>query len=363
MKENEELEGEEILFPDLDEEQPSSLNLESENKASEKNEELKKEIETFTLEESEDKGDDTEKTTLTPEGNSSSPTLVSSLALTLRDKGVLTTISEDTIKEFKEVEELIDALVKDREDSSKAELTEIQWKYLDALKTGIPEDEIKQDLVAEEAYNSLTEEDIIESPEMQERIVLNDLISQGVAPEKAKKIVVNASSTGTLLEDAKESLVSLQEKSKKVLVEKTQRAKEAQAKAIEENKNKVSKLKEDILKAEEIIPGYKMSDTEKNATFEILTKVVEMDGKTPLNKIAAARKKDPVAFDKKVALLFHLTKDFSTIEPILQKTKTSAITTLKEQIAQGGTLKGKAAKAPLTESMEDFYAELRKGVK
>src|SRR3990167_11544664 len=354
----------EDLFPasldSLVDTKDSSLNLEN---TSDKKDELQEEVKDF-LEEETTETTETEGIKPSHERVSSSPSIVSPLALALREKGVLTTIDEAKLKDIKEVYELLDMLVEDRKNSMFKELNDPQKKYLDALLHGIPEEEIKQDLQAEEAYASLSPEDLEGTDEkvinIQKQIVFNELISKGFTQEKASKFVKNSESTGSLAEDAKESLITLQEQSKKTLNEKIAKAKLAESEEVESRKTQVAKLKQEILAAEEFIPGYKVSENIKNKVFETMTTVVQMDGKVPLNAIAVERKKDPVAFDKKLAFLFQITNSFTDFKPLQQATKTSAINTLKEQIAQGGNLNGKASKAPLSTNTEEFLSILRK---
>lgn len=358
MTDNGELFGADVedIFASMEQEQEkSSLELEKvKEKTSDKNDELKTEIEDFITDEETADIDDKAST---PEGNSS-PSIALSLALALREKGVLTTIEEETFKDVKEIEEVIDLLVKDRETSMKLDMNDSQKKYFDALKVGIPDPEIRQDLAAEEAYNSLTAEDLADNDTLQQNVYLNDLLSQGLSEEKAKKIVANAVSTGSLLEDSKESLITLQEKSKQTLIEKTTKAKEAQKVQAEEAKTKVSKLKDDILKADELA-GYKLNETLKDKIFETLTKVVAMDGKTPLNAIAAARKENPIEFEKSMALFFHLTNGFKNVDNLISTSKTGAIKELKSQLEKNGLKEGKAHKAPLSTTTDNFLKSLK----
>jgi hypothetical protein len=360
MKDNGELFGADIedIFASMEENlDDSSLKDDNDNKTSNTKDELNEEIETFINEDEETEVINNEGIKPSPEGNSS-PSIALSLALALREKGVLSTIDEETFKGVKEVEEVVDLMVKDREASMKLNMNSSQKKYFDALTAGIPDPEIRQDLSAEEAYNSLTVEDLVESDQLQQNVYLNDLLSQGLSEEKAKKIVRNAIDTGTLLEDSTESLATLQEKSKVVLAEKVIRAKEAQAKSIEDSKNKVSKLKDDILKAEEIA-GYRLNETLKDKIFETLTKVVEVDGRTPLNAISAERKKDPIEFEKRMALFFHLTNGFKDVTNLKQTAQTNGIKDLKAALEKNGLKTGQAHKAPLSTTTESFLKSLK----
>jgi hypothetical protein len=361
MKDNGELFGEDVedIFAAMDElenkENSSLEDFSNKEKTSEKNDELNEEIEDFVNDDGEQ--EETDDNTSSLEGNSS-PTIALSLALALRDKGVMTSIDEETVKGVKEIDEVLDLLVKDRDNSMKLDMTESQKKYFEALKEGIPDAEIRQDLSAEEAYNSLTDADLEENDTLQQNVYLNDLLSQGLSEEKAKKIVANAVSTGTLLEDSKESLSSLQAKSKVILSDKITKAKEAQAAQITANKEKVSKLKDDILKAEELA-GYKLTETLKDKIFETLTKVVEVDNKVPLNAIASERKKNPVEFEKRMALFFHLTDGFKDASVLVKKAQTDGVKTLKAQLEKNGLKEGVAHKAPISTSTQSLLKSLK----
>lgn len=366
MKENEE-EGEELLFPDLTLEDNSSLDLdtEKENKGSKdtENEELNKEIEDFQLELEDGENEDNDDNTSSHEGNHSSPSVVSSLALALRDEGILTTFEEDAIKEFKTTEELISALVKDREESSKKEFTEEQWKYIEALKNGIPEEEIKADLYAEDAYKSISKEDLEVNEEMQKQLYFNDLVSNGITKEKANKIVTNAVNTGTLLEDSVDALSSLQTKSQAALNNKIIKAKQEQEEHAQKVKEKVSKIKDDFLKTEDF-SGIKLNEAQRLKAFELMTKVVETSNKTPLNAIYADRKKDIEDFEKRQALVYMLTDGFKNLSKLAQKEKNKAVLDLKAKLEGEQKKSGITRKVPLSSTTENFLNFLRKeGVK
>lgn len=360
-------EGEELLFPDLTTDDNSSLDLELEDKANTSentnNEGLKKEIEDFQLSLEDEEEEDNDGNTSSHEGNNSSPSVVSSLALALREKGVLTTIEEDSIKNFKDAEELIEALVKDRENSSKAEFTEAQWKYIEGLRHGIPEEELKSDLYAEDAYNSVSKEDLEANEEMQKQVYFNDLVSNGITKEKATKIVTNAVNTGTLLEDSVDALSSLQAKSKEVINNKIAKAKQEQESNVQKAKEKVSKLKEDFLKTEEF-SGITLNEAQRTKAFELMTKVIETDGKNPLNTIYADRKKNLEDFEKRQAIVYMLTDGFKNLNLLAQKEKSKAVLDLKAKLEGENRKAGAARKVPLSTTTEDFLSFLRKeGVK
>lgn len=351
----------EDLFPPLSEESSLFKSTEVEKTQEEiENESLKNELEQVQLELEE--GEIEDNNTSSHEGNNSSPSVVSSLALALRAEGVLTTIDEEKLKEFKDAEELIAALVKDREESSKSEFTETQWKYIEALRNGVPEEDAKADLYAEEAYSSISKEDLESNAEMQKQVYFNDLVSNGIPKERADKIVTNAVNTGTLLEDSTEALSSLQTKSKAALSQKIEAAKVQKENSIKENAAKVSKLKDDFLKTEEF-SGIPLNEAQRVKAFELMTKVVETDGKTPLNAIYADRKKDVEDFEKRQALAYMLTNGFKDFSLIKQKESNKAILDLKAKLA-GEQKSGGARKVPLASTTEDMLSFLRReGIK
>jgi hypothetical protein len=359
----EELDDIDSMFPSSDSLEKDMFfenDIEKQDKKQPETIDLAKELEDFTTDTEDNEGKHIDGTP-SLEGDSSL-SLVSPLALSLREKGILQSFTEDEIKEFKDVDQLLDAIVADRDKHLKHNLNETQLKYLEALEKGIPEDEIKQDLTAEDAYSSLTDEDVVAEPKLQQQLVYNDLISKGVDKDKAIRTVNSFAKAGTLEEEAKDSLKTLQKSSKEVLAQKILNAKEKESKDLELKQKEVADLKSSILSADEIIKGYKLNDTLKTKVFDSMTKVVEVEGKRPLNIIESERKKNPIEFDKKLHLTWHLTDGFTNFQNINDKQKTSAVNDLKSKLERGGSL-GKGAKVPISSDTQEFLSELRKGFK
>ena len=288
--------------------------------------------------------------------SSSSPLQL--LASTLRAEGLIDLEEDEEVKDSKD---LLAAWRKTIAKNELSDLTEEQKTYVQALRNGIPEEEVKQNFNNIKALESVTDESITANEGLRKTLIAQDFIAKGIDEAKAMKLAERSVDLGEDIDDAKEALNSLKEIEKTRIV-KTNAQKEAEKKAeLKQAEEKLSKLKEVVLNKEEFIPNMKVNATTKEKIFKNMTEIAEYDSKgNPLNAITAARMKDPENFEMMESFFFTITKGFTDFSKFTNSVKSTAIEqldkSLKTNNVGGGTpnsIKSSTGKG-LAEAIENF---------
>lgn len=273
----------------------------------------------------------------------SSPSLYSSLAKVLSEEGLLPSYDPEK-NQFKDKDEFIEAFRESIKTSEYADLTPLQKQYLDAIRAGVPDEEIKQDLKADQNLESITKEELESNEELRKQIIKASFLQKGYDEKKADKLTQRSFDIGADLDDALESFEDIkafhqQEKQRKI-----QEAEKARLKAQKDNEESLKKLKETITSFTEIIPGFKISEKDKQKVYEQSVKpVAEYNGK-PINAVMKAKLENPVDFESKLNYLFYITKGFQNFDVIKTKSKTKATKEL-EDLVRGNTFTPKGSES------------------
>ena len=251
-------------------------------------------------------------------------------ASALLDEGLIDI--EDTNK-VKSTKDLIEGWRKKMLDNEFSDLDDNQKLFVQSLRNGIPEEEVKTNLKNIQALNNLNEEVIKSDENLGVMLVAQDFIAKGISEEKANKLATKSLETGTLADDALEAYTSLKNLEENRLKEENKKIEEERKLKAEKDKEYISQLKEKILNKEEFINGIKANSTTKEKVFKTMTEIVDYDPKgNPLNALNAARLKEPEKIAEIESYIFTITngyKDFSTLK---NKAKTKAIEELDKKL-------------------------------
>jgi hypothetical protein len=254
------------------------------------------------------------------------------LASALKEEGV--SLSDEEIKEIKDAKSLVNTLKKAISESEYDGLSETQKKYLEAIRNGIPEEEVKTALKMEDLLtNKITPEAVENAPDLQEGLLLQYYKAKGIDDKEAQDLIEAKKTKGTLKETSLEAYKALQAQAKSLLEEKL-KAKEEEAKKIEEEqKKKLEELKSNILKKEEIIPGVKLDNKTKEEIFSIMTTPVDKDENgNPLNAIEKARKENYEEVESVLAYIYYQTDGFKNLKGLKAPIRNSAIDELDKAV-------------------------------
>lgn len=259
------------------------------------------------------------------DGDDQNPNAYSSLAKVLHEGGVIPHLNlEDTkIESVDDLNEAIKAEVTSREF---ADLNDTQKYYLEALRTGVPEESIKETLNISNTIDTITDDDINESEDLRQDLIKQYYIANNVTEDIATKLAKTSAESAEDIEDAKKALGALKEltaNAKAKQIEDARLAQENSAKAAQES---LKDLKKSIQDIDEIIPGNPVNPKLKDDLFKLITEpVAEQDG-TPVNAVFKYIGENRVEANIKLAYLYQATNGFKELDKLIKgKTRSSVV--------------------------------------
>ncbi len=239
------------------------------------------------------------------DSNSSSPPndteqLYSSLAAEFKAKGVLSNLDLEKEK-ISSMEDINKALEKEIE----ARLSDKQKQLDAAINAGAPADEVNYQIDSIERLEGITQDFLADdnNQELRMNVIAQDFINRGYTQEKALSMAQRSIDAGEDVEDAVSALDEIIKLEKGKLDEIVNRVKNEEKKGLED-------IKSFIHGKDEIIPGIKLTATQKETLFnQVTTDVGNKD-----NAFIKAQKENPLEMRMKLEAMFFLTKgltDFS----------------------------------------------------
>jgi hypothetical protein len=266
-----------------------------------------------------------------------SPNIYSSFADVLIERGLLpsldlkkTPITDD--------ETLVSAIKMESDNMAKEYLiNKLGEEGYQALEKGVTLAEYQNHVNTTNTLDNITDDIITSDLELSKNIILQDYINQGLTEERALKLLKKTIDIGdeAIIDEAKESLVSLKEIQSRQL-EKLQLEREKElAKQAEEQDKIDNDLKNAIYSSKEIIQGIKLDKAVQDKIYESITKVVS---KSPTgvmeNKLMKERRENPIDFDKKLYYLYELTNGFKDFSKLISKSESKAVSKLEQTLRQ-----------------------------
>lgn len=246
-------------------------------------------------------------------------TLADSLPyLDLEDKEIKT--AEDLVNFY---EESIEGEVAKREFSN---LNDNQKYYLEALKTGVPEQNIQENISFEDSINNISREDIEADPELRKSIIKQAFLIKGFNEVEAEKQVSRSINVGEDIDDAIEYQGALSKYVADKKANEVRIAQEQQAEAQKKLDEDLATLKSRIEKPDTILPGTSMTAKFKTELYDMITKPAgEVDGRQ-VNWLTKWLNEDPINNQLKLAYLFKTTDGFKSAEIASpKKTRSKAV--------------------------------------
>ena len=252
---------------------------------------------------------------------SSPETLYSSIANSLAEDGALSNLSEDDLKEIKDVESLVAAMRK-QVDSM---LDDTQKRVNDALQAGIEPDQIQQYEQAISYLDGLTEDDIsAETPEgekLRRTLLYQYQLSLGVKQDKALKMVERAFAGGTDVEDAKDCVDSLKEKYQADYKSLIDSGKEQVKLAKQKQEEDIKKFKKILLEDKGVLGDIEVDAKTREKAFDNWFKPnYKNENGVYQSAIQKYIAENPMDFQMKVALLYTMTDGFTKMGNVLTQT-------------------------------------------
>ena len=264
-----------------------------------------------------------------------SPKFFSSLVQALKEGGILEDIKDDDIKSQDDFFKVLEDVIKQREF---ADLNDAQKEYLEALREGIPHEDIIAHQQNIEAYNSITddaiEEESTDGEDLRRTIITNNYLSKGFSETKAKKLIDKIFESGEDVDEAKDALNELKTIEKQTFEQ--NKAKLAEQKKIQQKaeKESIDKLNKIVKETKEIIPGLAIPQALKNDVIKGLTQPVAFtEDNRPLDIISKFLYDNPIDGRFKLAYILKATKDLTNMGVLEnKKAKKDAWKNLAESI-------------------------------
>ena len=286
--------------------------------------------------EDEDKEDKKEPTSKTETG-SSPKNPYSSIAYAMYEEGVLSTLSEDDLKDVKDGQSLVAVMDKYVE----SRFDEQQKRVLDALNVGIEKTAIQQYESTIQALDNVSSESLeaetAEGENLRKAIIYQYYINKGESQERAQKMVDRAFSSGTDVEDAKDFIEELRTATKEKYAALIEEGKRQAQEAKKQQEAALTKAKKAILEDENILGGVAVDKVTRQKALDYWLKPVHKkeDGtyQSELQKYATEH---PDEFQMKIALLFAMSDKFKSPEKIagetIKKAKKKAMLELEDVV-------------------------------
>lgn len=324
------LTGSEIenLFVDEEtqESAPEDADKEKEDKPEEGKE--KKEKETtevnvnslFTEPESVGSEDVEEKEDTSPDKDSTSPKIYSSIAKAFAEEGIFPDLDEDTISKVETPEDLRKLV----DEQIKASLDEKQKRIDEALNAGVEPDTIRQYEGALNYLDSLTDDTITaeteEGEKLRKQLIYQDFINRGYSKERASREVQKSLNGGTDVDDAKEALKSNKEYFKSKYDEVVEDAKKEEEAEVTKRKELATQLKNSILTDKKVFGEIEVDKATRQRIYDNIAKPVYKDPDTGemLTAIQRYEIEHRTEFLKNLGLIFTLTDGFKTLDGLVK---------------------------------------------
>lgn len=273
-------------------------------------------------------------------------------AATLHEEGILPTLDLESLKgkKFSEAFQLYldsqKSYIEQGRDEFKNSLSERQKQYLELIEKGIPDQIAEHQSNIEDAYGKITDEMLSDDEELQEQLIVQNLKLKGLSDKKVQVFVKVAKDDERLFEESKEARDEINayiDNQRKEILRKA----EEEERAADQREAELKKTIESTIKSvEEILPGIKVSASEKTRLFELMTKPVEIrtinGQKIPVNLINKVRSEDAISFDLRLNYfieqgMFKKDFDLSKLNKKLTSSAASKLASkLKEEVGGPG---------------------------
>ena len=267
---------------------------------------------------SEENNKENEGTTSHKDGTS--PNFYSSIANALRDDGIFTDLEDEQVNSVKTPAGLR-ALI---ENQIKSGFDERQRRIDEALDLGIEPSVIKQYEQTLKYLDSIDESSITDESEdgekLRKQLIYRDFLNRGFSESRAQRELEKSLRAGTDIDDAKEALKSNKEFFKNSYDKLVQDAKNEEAEALKERKNRAEQLKKSILEERQVFGDLEIDKATRQKIYDNISKPIYKDPETGqyLTAIQKYESENSTDFIKKVGLLFTLTDGFKNLDKLVK---------------------------------------------
>jgi len=259
-------------------------------------------------------------------------TLLSTLASNLRKAGILDELSDEELEGIADEDKLYDVIQKQIKANEYKSLTEDQKLYLEAIKSGIPEEDFAINRKNSAYFKNIDDEALADNKQLQADLIYQGFLIKGFSKEEASEYAISiVKSDANAYDKALKSKDSIIKYNDDVLLKEIKAEEDKVKLKQEDNRKKLNELKTKIESSTELVPGITINKTTKDKIYNSITKSVAVDEDgVPMNEVLDKYIKDA---DYKMKLhAFHiLTNGFTDFSKINTETKTKIVKSLKEE--------------------------------
>lgn len=271
--------------------------------------------------------------------------VLKSLAKALYEEGVISELDEEKLSSVEtesEAEVLIDLIKEEinrNVNSYKENLPDKVKKIIDNYEEGVPLDVIIGLESTNQRLDTITEDQVNENEDLQKIIIVDSLKRMGLSDSKIAKRIQQFEDLGQLKDEALEALNETKEYYKQALDAERERVAKQREEYEKQQKKTLEDLRRDVLNTQELIPGMKITEKERERIYDSMTKVVDQDPNgNPMNEVMKMRSKNPIGFEKLLHYYYQLglfnIDDDGNVNPDVSKLKASAKSNAVEELSK-----------------------------
>lgn len=250
-----------------------------------------------------------------PAEEGGSPELFSSIATTLKEQGVLSSLEDEDLKGVKSAEDIVNLFSKELD----SRLDERQKRINDAINADLPQSDIKQYENTISYLNSIDAAILNDesNEKLRSQLIAQDFLNRGFSEDRVRKEVEKSIAQGTDIDDAKEALESCKQFYQAQYKNKIDSGRQKETEARQAITNKTEALKKTIMDEDSVF-GVAV---DKNMRNRIIKNISDASYKTKdgqyLTALQRAQNEDPVDFMHKLGFLFSITNGFKDIDGLI----------------------------------------------
>lgn len=295
-----------------------------------------------------DKGNGNQPPKSTEQSSSSSTNIWVSFAKSLEGAGLLNEFTEEEFATLAEevgspVEAVI-ALAESRIDSIIKEHVNAQDEdYKEFVKmrdSGVDLAEYAKIAQQSREYSSYRLEDVKSNPDLQKKVVREDMRNKGMASDEIEDLIESLEDTDKLGKRAEAAVTNLN-KFKETKIKELESQTKAQQKAEQEAyQRQLQTIRENIENVKEVVPGIAINKQTKEKLYKMITEpaATTQDGRQ-VNAITAKMLQDPNKFNLITAELIRLGVYDGKWDSLVKITKSKAIEELEKVVNSGADFK------------------------
>ena len=208
-----------------------------------------------------------------------------------------------------------------------------QIKYLNGLENGLPEEEIKDYIQSDIAFEKLTDEVIENNAGVRRDLIIQGYLAKGFDEGYATKQSQRVSDSGEDVEEAKmfkETLKQIRDQQYQAQIENNKRTQEEAQKAYDKQ---INDFKESVYKKDKIFDEIAVTQGMKDKVYELMTKpVAYAEDNRPINAFEKSRLENPIDFLTNMYYAYELTNGFKDMKKLVAKATTKSSNTFKSKL-------------------------------